>query len=200
MKQKKGNEINSNFKSTSQRHVHTSQDFQYSRSACWQIWWTLELHQWLLQQVAKSWARLKETIFTDFIPAPLVGIRVVYHLRGQSGRFTANGGQNSELVNFIAEVAFTIWRNQFHWPKKRSPKPETGIKHGFEQMEDKFPCGILRPEKQDYLFRCSVAPGNFPLERPKRSCYIYFPTGYSGNVFWIVNKHGLTLKFLQFPE
>ena len=126
--------------------------------------------------------------------------RVVYHLRGQSGRFTANGGQNSELVNFIAEVAFTICRNQFHWPKKRSPKPETGIKHGFEQMEDKFPCGILRPEKQDYLFRCSVAAGNFPLDPPKRSCYIYFPTGYSGNVLWIVNKHGLTLKFLQARE
>ena len=54
--------------------------------------------------------------------------------------------------------------------------------------------------KQDYLFRSSVAAGNFPLERPKRSCYIYFPTGYSGNVLWIVNKHELTLKFLQAPE
>ena len=142
------------------------------------------MHQCLLQQVAKSLARLKETIFTDFIPARLVGRSFVYHLRGQSGRFTvwANGGQNSELVNFISEVAFAICTNQFHLSRKRSPKPETGIKHGFEQMEHKFPCGILRPEKQDYLFRCSVAAGNFPLERPKRSCYIYFPTGYSGNV------------------
>ena len=137
----------------------------------------------------KSWARLKETIFTDFIPAPLVGIRVVYHLRGQSGRFTvwANGGQNSELVNFIPEVAFAICTNQFHLPKKRSPKPETGIKHGFEQMEHKFPCGILRPGKQDYLFRCFVAAGSFLLDPPKRACYIYFPTGYSGNVLGIVS-------------
>ena len=134
--------------------------------------------------MAKSWARLKETIFTDFILVPLVGIRVVYHLRRQSGRFTvwANGGQNSELVNFIAEVAYLICTNHFHLAKKRSPKPETGIKHGFEQMEHRFPCGILRPEKLDYLFRSSVAVGNFSLERRKRSCYIYFPTGYSGNV------------------
>ena len=29
-------------------------------------------------------------------------------------------------------------------------------------MELEFPFGKFRPEKQDYLFRCSVAPGNFP--------------------------------------
>ena len=34
-------------------------------------------------------------------------------------------------------------------------------------MEHKFPFGIFRPENTGlYLFRCSVAPGNFPLERP----------------------------------
>ena len=36
---------------------------------------------------------------------------------------------------------------------------ETGIKDGFEEMEHEFP-----------LFRCSVAPGNFPLDRPKLRC------------------------------
>ena len=53
----------------------------------------------------------------------------------------------------------------------------TGIKDGFEEMEHKFPFGIFRPEKQDYLFGCSVvATGNFPVERPKKLCVIYFPT------------------------
>ena len=34
-------------------------------------------------------------------------------------------------------------------------------------MEHKFPFGIFRPENTGlYLFRCSVAPGNFRLERP----------------------------------
>ena len=37
-------------------------------------------------------------------------------------------------------------------------------------------------KKQDYLFRCSVAPGNLPLERPKKLCSIYFPTGFCGNL------------------
>ena len=35
-------------------------------------------------------------------------------------------------------------------------------------MEHKFPRGIFHPEKQDYLFRCSIASGDFLLERPKR--------------------------------
>ena len=50
----------------------------------------------------------------------------------------------------------------------------------FEQMEHKFSFGTFRPEKQDYLFRRSVAPGNFHLERPEKLCTIYFPTGISG--------------------
>ena len=41
---------------------------------------------------------------------------------------------------------------------KRPRSPETGIKDGFEKMEQEFPCGIFYLEKQDYLFRCSVAP------------------------------------------
>ena len=46
---------------------------------------------------------------------------------------------------------------------KRPRRPETGIKSGFEEMDHEFPIGIFYPEKQDYLFRCYVAPGNFPL-------------------------------------
>ena len=52
----------------------------------------------------------------------------------------------------------------------------------FEQMVHEFPFGTFRPEKQDYLFRRSVVPGFFPLERPEKSCTIYFPTGISGKL------------------
>ena len=66
--------------------------------------------------------------------------------------------------------------------KKRPQRRETGIKDGWEEMEYEFLFGRFYPEKQDYLFRCSVASANFPLERPKKSCYLYFPTRFSGNV------------------
>ena len=52
----------------------------------------------------------------------------------------------------------------------------------FEKMVHEFPFGKFRPEKQDYLFRRSVASGNFSLERPEKSCTIYFPTGISGKL------------------
>ena len=44
----------------------------------------------------------------------------------------------------------------------------------WNQLEHKFPFETFRPEKYDNLLRCSVAPGNFPLERPKKSCSITF--------------------------
>ena len=51
-------------------------------------------------------------------------------------------------------------------------------------MDHEFPFGIFRPEKQDYLFRCSVARGNFPLERLETEpCSIYFPAGFSRKFF-----------------
>jgi len=42
--------------------------------------------------------------------------------------------------------------------------------------------GKFPPEKQDYLFKNSVYCGKFPVERVKKSCSIYIPTGISGNV------------------
>ena len=42
------------------------------------------------------------------------------------------------------------------------------IKDGFEEIEHEFPFGTFRPEKQDYLFRRFVTPGNFPPKRPKK--------------------------------
>ena len=77
--------------------------------------------------------------------------------------------QNSGLVNFVPES---------HLPFVQT---ETGIKDGFEEMEHEFLLGIFHPEKQDYLFISSIASRNFLLERPKKSCSIYFPTRFSGN-------------------
>ena len=51
--------------------------------------------------------------------------------------------------------------------EKRPRKPETGIKDGFEEMKHEFLFGIFRPEKGENLLRCSVAPGNFPLNDTK---------------------------------
>ena len=92
-----------------------------------------------------------------------------------------NGWQSSgQSGKFRPRIDFTICTNQFHLPKKRPRRSETGIKDGFEGMEHEFPFGIFHPEKQDYLFRFSVAPGHFPLGRSKKSCFIYFPTGFPG--------------------
>ena len=59
--------------------------------------------------------------------------------------------------------------------EKRPRRPKTGLKDGFEEMEHEFPFGIFRPEKHDEggrVFRCSVTPGNLPMERPK--CHVPF--------------------------
>ena len=46
-----------------------------------------------------------------------------------------------------------------------------------------FSIGKFPPGKRDYLFRNSVYSGKFPVERTKKSCSIYNPTGISG-IFW----------------
>ena len=102
---------------------------------------------------------------------------VVCHLHGLTGKSTvwANGRQNSRLENFLPISSIT---------EKRPRTPETGIKDGFGEMNHEFPFGTFRPEKQDYLFRCSVVPGNFPLERLKKPCFIYFfPAEFCGKRF-----------------
>ena len=51
-------------------------------------------------------------------------------------------------------------------------------------MEREFLFETFRPEKQNYFFRRSFAPGNSPLEEPKKSSSIYFPNRFSGNFFF----------------
>ena len=68
--------------------------------------------------------------------------------------------------------------NRIYYLYKSLPfteRSETGIKDGFEEMKKKA------NKHQDYLFRCYVAPGNFLLERPKKSRSLYITTGFSGN-------------------
>ena len=58
------------------------------------------------------------------------------------------------------------------------------------EMECEFPFGIFCPEKQDYLFRTSVAPWNFLLERPQKSASTCFPTGNGKQrCKWYKKKH-----------
>lgn len=61
--------------------------------------------------------------------------------------------------------------------EKRPQRPETCIiKDGFEKMEREFPFGTFRSLP---LFPLH-APRDFSQERPKKSCFIYFPTGSYG--------------------
>ena len=101
---------------------------------------------------------------------------VVYYLHGQTGRSTVweKGNQNLGLVNVVTESRLPFVQISYIC-RKTATKAWTGIKDGFEEREHEF-----RPEKQDYLFRDSVIPGNSPLERPRKSCSIYFPTRFSG--------------------
>ena len=86
-------------------------------------------------------------------------------------------------VSYLASFCKAKFLGTRKWPipftGKRPRRPETGIKDDFEEIEHEVLFGIFRPEKQDYFYRCSVPPGNFPLERPKKACSIYFPTGFS---------------------
>ena len=59
--------------------------------------------------------------------------------------------------------ALIICWNQSHLPKinERILNPETGIKDGSEEMNlnMNFRSEHFKPEKQDYLFRCSFSVG-----------------------------------------
>ena len=49
---------------------------------------------------------------------------------------------------------------------KRPRRPKTGVKMALKKWNANLRLGYSVRKKQDYLFRYSVAPGNFPLERP----------------------------------
>ena len=89
----------------------------------------------------------------------------------------------NQLVHYLGKWYTKCKTGKFHrifyQYKSRPQRPETTIiKECFEEMEHEFLLGIFCPHKQDYLFRCSIAPGNFLPERPNRLCSIYFPTRF----------------------
>ena len=86
-------------------------------------------------------------------------------LHGQTVWFMvwANGNQKSGPLNFILKSCLPFVQS-VPFVKKWARRPKAGIKECFEEMECEFPYGH---SKQDYLFRCYVAPRKFPLERLK---------------------------------
>ena len=103
---------------------------------------------------------------------------VVYYLHGQTGRFTVCALWYAKSRTGSPGIGFTIWTNQFHLPKNFRERLELVSKMALTNGT-RICVSIFRSEKQHYLFRLSVAPGHFPLERPKKSCSTYFPTGFS---------------------
>ena len=98
------------------------------------------------------------------------------------------------MISKIQDWWILPWNHVYHlyksvsFTKKRPQRRETGIKDRWEEMEYGFLFGRFYPEKQDYLFRCSVAPGNFLLERPKKSCYLYFPPDFPETFCKMINS------------
>ena len=79
-------------------------------------------------------------------------------------------------VNFVAKSHLTFAKISSIIRKTAAihGRPETVIKNSFEEMEHEFPFETFRTEKQDYLFRNSVPPGNFQLGETKNSVSFTF--------------------------
>ena len=68
---------------------------------------------------------------------------------------------------FRTGIAFTICTNQFHLPKNSREGLKLVSKMALKKWNTNFRLEHSVQKKRDYLFRCSVAPGQFPLEQPK---------------------------------
>ena len=75
---------------------------------------------------------------------------------------------------FHPGIALIICTNQFQLPKDDREGLIPVSKMALNKWYTKFRLEYSVREKQDYLFRCSVAPGIFPMQLPKKSCPIYF--------------------------
>ena len=120
-----------------------------------------------------------------------------FEIGGDFGRLPLTWANHSVsgLVNFVRKRVCSLYKSvQFYG--KRPRRPETGLTVVGWRRLSRFPAkmtlvhvrapliiekisvwlwrngtrilfGTIRPVKQDDLSRWSVAPGNFPLERPK---------------------------------
>ena len=75
---------------------------------------------------------------------------VVYHLHGQTGRFTVRANVKQK---FKTGITCSLLPNHGGY--------QTGIKDDLEEIKHEFLIRTFCPEKLDYILRCSVAPRNF---------------------------------------
>ena len=93
------------------------------------------------------------------------------------GRFTvlANSEQNSRLANFLPESCLPLVQISSIFRKNGRENLKLVSKMALKKWNtNSVQRGTFRPDKQDYLFKRSVAPANFPMKRPKKSFSIYF--------------------------
>ena len=94
----------------------------------------------------------------------ICNILVVYHLHGQTGRSTvwANAGTQTQFSTgkFRPGISFTIYANQFHLPENDRESLKLVSKMALKKWNTNFRLeSVFHPDKQDYLFRCSVSAG-----------------------------------------
>ena len=110
-------------------------------------------------------------------------IWVVYHLHGRTGGFMVlvNGSQSSGLVNFVPESPLPFVQISSNYRKKSREGLKLVSKMALKEWNTNFRLEYSIWKNRTNFCRCSVAPGNFPLGRPKKLCSIYFPTGFPEN-------------------
>ena len=88
-------------------------------------------------------------------------------------RFRQMVRKNSGLVSFAPESRLPFVQiKSVRFTGKRPRRAETGIKlMAWKKWNAKFRLEYSFRKKQDYLYRCFVAPGNFLLERPKKGMF-----------------------------
>ena len=106
-------------------------------------------------------------MFTIYMGKPGVyGLQFDLKIRGGGASpGSATGGK------FRPGIELIICTNQFHLPKNSREGLKLVSKMALKKWNTNF-----RLEKQDYLFRCSFAPGKFPLGQTEKSYSNYFPT------------------------
>ena len=89
--------------------------------------------------------------------------------------FLANSEQNSRLENFLLESCLPLVQISSIFRKNGRENLKLVSKMALKKWNtNSVQRGTFLPDKQDYLFKCSVVLGNFPMKRPKKSFSIYF--------------------------
>ena len=87
------------------------------------------------------------------------------------------------------------------WPLKDRERYGTGDKDEKSVNGTQISIGKFPPGKRNYLLRNSEI---FPVERTKKSCFIYIPTGISGNFWQMENAqclavYDILIQVAQYP-